>query len=288
MKIPQVSFKPATSENNFVEIMDLGDLYHRRKILDHDPEQPHRVAFHALIYIEKGVGSHFIDFTHRRFEDGTFIFVRQNQVHAFDLTSQPQGKAILFTKDFVEDIQKSMRMPVFSPLHLTSAYSPVFTPSPTLQVSCKNLLSEIINEIERKKSDPDPLILMLLFSSLLLMIKREKAKPETQLLSQNQSDKLSQFITLLEQQFTQTRNASDYADQLHITYKTLNHICKLATKKTAKQLIDAYTILESKRRLALEKKSIQQVADTLGFDEATNFVKYFKKHTLVTPSDFRQ
>jgi len=63
---------------------------------------------------------------------------------------------------------------------------------------------------------------------------------------------------------------------------------KLATKQTTKQLIDAYVILEAKRKLSIENIRVQQLADELGFDEVTNFVKYFKKNTLLTPSQFKK
>ena len=96
------------------------------------------------------------------------------------------------------------------------------------------------------------------------------------------------FIKLLEGNYTNSRDAKIYADMLHMIYKSLNQICKLATKQTTKQLIDAYIILEAKRKLSIENIRVQQLADELGFDEVTNFVKYFKKNTLITPSQFKK
>ncbi len=283
MPTPQVTFDPS---KNQIEIIDLDDLYHRRDSLEHDPGKPHRTNFHLLIYIQQGSGAHFIDFAPRQFEDHSFIFVREHQVHAFDFSNHLQGKAILFTKDFVEAIQKSMAMPVFSPVYLNKRYCPVFKPSDALRESCVNLLLEV--DKESKEHLHNSSVLMFLFSSLLLMIEREKSLSKEQVLSQKQQTTFTRFIQLLEAQFTQTRNAADYAEQLNTTYKTLNQLCKLATDKTAKELIDAYTILEAKRRLILEKQPIQQLADALGFDEATNFVKYFKKHTSQTPTEFKK
>lgn len=284
MHIPQVSFD---SSKKLVDIIDLDeDLYQRRHSLDHDPSKPHRTSFHILIYVAEGSGAHFIDFAPRPFADNHFIFVRENQIHAFDFTNPLHGKAILFTNDFVESIQKSMAMPVFSPVYLNKHYSPVFKPSPTLLESAVSLFLELDKEIKQHTSNSS--VLMFLFSSLLLMIEREKNLSSESVLSEKQQTTFTTFVNLLEKQFSQTRHAADYAEQLHITYKTLNQLCKLATDKTAKELIDAYTILEAKRRLILEKQPIQQLADSLGFDEATNFVKYFKKHTSHTPAEFKK
>ena len=160
------------------------------------------------------------------------------------------------------------------------------TASTSLRNSCERLLKEIKKEAGHIQSNP--LTSMLLFSALFLMVEREQAAHHTQQVSSRDSNTFHQFMNLVEQQFNTTRNAVDYAEQLFITYKTLNVLCKRVTGSTAKQLIDDYTILEAKRRLTLDKKSVQELAYELGFDEVTNFTKYFKKHTLMTPSQFHK
>jgi len=271
MTIPNIDFKPSQA-NTYIEIIDLEDIYQRKPSLNHDPEAPHRVGFNMMLYIAKGEGKHFIDFDHRSFSSDTFIFIRKNQIHAFDLSSRPQGKAILFTNEFIREIQKNMRAPLFWSSYLHHLYSPLFKPSPELLPRCGNLLTEIAHETQRQESES--VIIMHLFVTLFHMIERERHAINTS--SPKASQKLEQFLNLLEQQFTITRNASDYADQMHMSYKALNTHCKQTTGKTSKQLIDIYTIQEAKRRLILENKPIQRLSEELGFDETTNFVKYFK------------
>ena len=72
-----------------------------------------------------------------------------------------------------------------------------------------------------------------------------------------------------------------------MSYKALNQLCKKTAGKTPKQIIDEHTILEAKRRLAIENTQVTQLAYELGFDEVGNFTKYFRKHTLLTPSQFQ-
>ncbi|MRX28166.1 helix-turn-helix transcriptional regulator [Kangiella sp. HZ709] len=285
MTIPSIPFKSKQLEA-LIEIVDLEELSHRKKSLDHNPEKPHKVGFNLLIHVEQGEGAHFLDFNHSHFESGSFIFIRKNQIHAFDLSQNPKGKMILFKDRFIQHIQTNMKIPVLWPLFLSHDYSPIFNPSPSLQQSCQNLIQEIRRETEQGHSNS--LIVMHLFSSLFLLMERESKATGKKLLSQQRNEKLEAFMSLVESNYTKTRNASDYAVQLNITYKTLNQLCKNTLGKTAKQLIDSFIILESKRRLILEDKSIQILADELGFDEVTNFVKYFKKHTLMTPSDFKK
>ena len=92
---------------------------------------------------------------------------------------------------------------------------------------------------------------------------------------------------LVESNYTVSRNASFYADEMGISYKSLNKLCKLVIQKTAKQLIDEFTIIEIKRSLIVEKIEVKEIAYELGFHEVTNFIKYFKRHTLITPFQFK-
>lgn len=84
-----------------------------------------------------------------------------------------------------------------------------------------------------------------------------------------------------------SRNANFYAKKLNITYKHLNSICKDVADVTAKQFIDAFIILEAKRLLINSEMKSTELAYTLGFEEPTNFVKYFKKYTGLTPNTFK-
>jgi len=284
--IPEVGFNHKKTNNAEFEILDLETLYQTPMPKEVSPCHPHRVNFFNLIYIEQGSGSHLIDFVNYPFESGSFIFVQINQVHAFDFATKPKGKALLFTQAFLDQLHANMRLPEFTPTHLDYHHRPVVTIEPALQQSIQALLHEIKTEVQRPETDP--LIVMYLFSSLALMFHRVRPESHHQKLSPEQMSKFAKFIELLQAHFHQVRDANWYAEQIFTTYKTLNQVCKLANNLTAKQLIDAYTILEAKRRLVISQISTQQLAYELGFEDASNFVKYFKKHTLMTPAKFQK
>lgn len=286
MKIPELTFRSKVSSTIPLKTVDLDFLYTNRASLPIAPETPHRLDFNVLIYIEEGEGEHFIDFVRIPFKGNSFIFVRKNQVHAFDFGRKVKGKLILFSNEFITHVQESLNVPFFASLHLISHASPVFFASPTLKKSSDHLLQAI--EKEAQQDDKDYPIIMLLFASLFLMIERERKTSQQALLGNTTYAKFSQFIALLEAQFAQQKSASYYAKELNITYKTLNQCCKLVSGNTAKQLINAYIILEAKRRLVIEGCSIQKLADELGFDETSNFIKFFKKQTSLTPAQFKK
>jgi AraC-like DNA-binding protein len=285
MKIPDVQFKSKTSELTGIETFELDQLYKRQSSLSHDPSSPHRVEFNGLLYITQGTANHFIDFNDHPIKAGSFIFIQKNQVQAFDFVNRPQGFVILFTDEFFADIQTKIRLPAIMPNNLTSLYNPVVNVENQLKASCEALLLEIT--VAQNNNESDDLLIQLLFSALLLQVMRKIPQAQSKNLSVSRAKKFQDFVRLIEDKGITSREAADYASLLNMTYKSLNQICKLASNKTAKQLIDFETILEAKRKLAVENIQVQALAYELGFDEVTNFVKYFKRHTALTPSQFK-
>jgi YesN/AraC family two-component response regulator len=53
-------------------------------------------------------------------------------------------------------------------------------------------------------------------------------------------------------------------------------------------MIQERIILEAQRLLLYSNLNINQVGYRLGFDDASYFVKYFKKYTGVSPSEFKK
>lgn len=97
-----------------------------------------------------------------------------------------------------------------------------------------------------------------------------------------------QFKKNLGKQITSTRSVKDYAEMLGISTKHLNTICKAVSGSTTKQYIDTFMIIEIKRLLATSDNSVQELSYAFGFEEPTNFVKYFKKHSGLSPSQFKK
>jgi AraC family transcriptional activator of pobA len=83
------------------------------------------------------------------------------------------------------------------------------------------------------------------------------------------------------------RNVQYYADALYVSPKHLTETIKEVTGRTAGEWIDDAVILEAKVLLRNHEISIARVADDIHFPDQSSFGKYFKKHTGMSPSDYR-
>ena len=88
--------------------------------------------------------------------------------------------------------------------------------------------------------------------------------------------------------YKQERSISFYAEKLCLTPKYLSSVIKQATGKLAGTWIDECVILEAKTQLKCSGKSIQQIAEELNFANQSFFGKYFKHHTGMSPSKYKE
>lgn len=96
------------------------------------------------------------------------------------------------------------------------------------------------------------------------------------------------FYVLLSERLQYSRSVKYYADILQISPKKLNLITKRVYGKTAKEFIAEVLILDSIKLLIETPDSVKQISYSLGFTEPTNFNKFFKKKTSVTPQQYRE
>ena len=96
-----------------------------------------------------------------------------------------------------------------------------------------------------------------------------------------------QFIKLVSENYTQQRQVIFYADQLCMSPKYLSKLVKDVSGKSAPEWIDSYVLLEAKHLLKYSDMPIKEIVFRLNFSNQTVFYKYFKTHTGMTPTDYR-
>lgn len=95
------------------------------------------------------------------------------------------------------------------------------------------------------------------------------------------------FKDSVDKYFAGLKNVAAYSGKLHISEKRLGQATAKVLGKTPKQIIDDRVILEAKRLLVHGNQTVKEIGFQLGFEETTNFIKYFRKHTTKTPVEFR-
>lgn len=154
-----------------------------------------------------------------------------------------------------------------------------------------SLIGEILStDIPNKKEAVGALIASLFYLFGGLMEKRaERTASEIPKSNGNTRVKLifEQFMSLVREHHTSERNMAFYANRLGLTPKYLSKLIKQVSGRSAPDWIDAFVILEAKTMLKYTDDSIKEIVYKLHFPNPSVFYKFFKAHTGMTPSEYR-
>ena len=95
------------------------------------------------------------------------------------------------------------------------------------------------------------------------------------------------FIALVNEYHCSERGMAFYADKLCLTHKYLSKLIKQASGRSAPDWIDEFVILEAKNLLKYTNMAIKEIVFQLHFPNQSVFYKFFKAHTGMTPSEYR-
>lgn len=81
---------------------------------------------------------------------------------------------------------------------------------------------------------------------------------------------------------------AEYAKRLSVTTNHLNKSIKLVTGESTTRLLSKIKLTEAKYLLFMANLTIIEIAYKLGFDDASYFSRFFKKHEGLSPLDYRR
>lgn len=97
----------------------------------------------------------------------------------------------------------------------------------------------------------------------------------------------NKFVYLLHQDEQFSFTMEYYAEKLKITKRTLDNAVQAIYGCTAKRFVIAKALEKAKKLLRGTEIPIKNICHDLGFSEESNFSAFFRKHTGVSPREFR-
>jgi AraC-like DNA-binding protein len=145
-----------------------------------------------------------------------------------------------------------------------------------------------IEEFETIDHIQGEMLLVLLKRLLIKSVRIARKTLPVEDMPQKKLDTIRKFNLLVEMYFREKHKVSDYADLLHMTPKSMSNLFSRYYNKSPLKIITERIILESKRLIDFSDKNINEISETLGFDEVSHFSKFFKTKVGLSPTEYKE
>jgi AraC-like DNA-binding protein len=199
--------------------------------------------------------------------------LKPGQVHCWDFTQIPKGYVLMFREEVLQSFP--------------GAREKLFEFSAEIRFRDPHDLMQLFHQCYDEFKRPAPQMDMLSAYLNLVILKLYYLSDDQIHSVKGSTNLLYAFKKLVDQRYHEYKQVSQYADLLHTSPARLNDACKMVGK-SAQSVIKERIVLEAKNMLFHTDKTVAEVASELTFSDASNFVKFFKAHTRLTPLQYRQ
>lgn len=282
--IPRYDFhKRKYGDELLIDVVRLEDI---KKYIKERPA--HTLTYYDITLITDGEGAFRIDGKTYHVKPQDVLFTLPGEIREWDTEGIRAGFALIFEEEFLisffndRDFLKKLS---FLQIGRTSA---LFSLDNERYYRISNLIVEIQQEIGLYRTHGKHLLRALLYEALIWLDRLYAASPGTRSKNEDRNMYVEHFASLVEKSFKQEHAIPYYADQLCITPNYLNELVKHTTGLNAKQFITQRILSEAKRLLAYTDHPVADIADELGYETSTYFIRLFHSQTGTTPSNYRK
>lgn len=245
-----------------------------------------RMEVYFIALLHKGEVLIETDLTSQAIQAPALLAMAPSVIRKFvTASSSYNSEAIFFDKSFfLEHLADTNYLDKYNFFYTNQEHQIPFSKSSYKEVSQYfNIVKRQLKKSGKVSNDIVRNILQVILLEVAALVPpKEKKEPY----SHNQLI-CSVFKEYLEKHFRNERKISFYASLQHLSSKYFSNIILQQTGKTAGDTIDEKVQLEAQALLHKKELTISQIADSLGFTDASNFSKYYKNLTGQSPKDYK-
>jgi len=247
----------------------------------------HRAAFYHIFRLTGESNVHFIENKKITLNNDCLLIINRNILHKYS-KQRCKGSMVLFTDAFISRTrEKNIFLNSCKLLQNKYAIIPLHSEEFINEVDTYLALMKNTHPEDEIKTAEIGVLRNWLYVLLMIVERQYRLRNAKLATAINNKDYMQQFKSLLDTHYKTQKQLSFYAKKLKITERQLSQIVYDAHGFSAKILINEKILLEA--TLLLKNSTLNQgeIAQELGLD-FTYFIKFFRKHTGLTPAKYRQ
>ena len=241
-----------------------------------DTDRPNGRGDYQLLYISAGTLHLYVNGKERIIPKGNMLLFRPGETQIYNLyaSDKPETYWVHFTGSDVDILLDYYEMPKDENVFFTGT-------SPDYQW----LFRQMIQELQLRRVNYEDLLNMNLRHIFLMINRFLKEGTELDSDALNEVERATHYFN---ENYNQSICIKDYANERHMSDCWFNRIFKQVIKVTPMQYILSLRITNAINLLENTNYNIIQVANAVGYDDAYYFSRLFRKHTGISPTEYRK
>lgn len=266
--IPSYSFEDSGKSEKLVEVFPWEEKSY------YNFEEMHAHTYNEIFIFLEGGGEHVMFGKLYQAQPGSFHILPASFPHKLKRTADSKGFTLAFSNHFLEQLQVFHKeTQLFNLIASPVTYTATSEEFEVFNFYFKELFSHRTDESLR----------LNLAAHILLKLSGNLNK-------QDEVDGVFvlEFMRLLNTSYHQKPSLSFYAEALGVSESKLSKMVKKNFGKTLHDMQNERILAKAKQLLLENELNIAQIAVAVNFFDEAHFSKFFKQHSGVTPTEFKQ
>jgi AraC family transcriptional activator of pobA len=239
------------------------------------------------ILITAGPASVVIEELRTKLDGPALIVIPAGAIHSFRFRADTQGYVLTINFQHLTELASAAHQAPIEELFLVPRALDLSFNS-ALADRAAQMLECLCKEQRRPESATNPVGGWLACCVLYTVAEAVKHSSTTESYSGTDLARLRRFRQLIENRYAQHWPVQRFAKELGLSETSLNRLCRRLTGNTGFDLLQQRLALEARRRLIYAADSVSGIASALGFRDSAYFSRFFRRHSGLSPHEFRR
>lgn len=264
--------------------------------LDKWPYPQHTHSFYELILVNEGSGKHLLNGVSFTYGPGHVFLLTPEDHHSFEIDSFTVFTYVKFTEQLFAEKQVGDRTAHWIKKFEKVLYNPNTVPECIIKdQEDKNLIFPLADMLLKEFNGQKPhsrIVMLELFGAIMGLVGRNLSQKNLVLskVVQNEQNKVQQVLSHIRQNIDKKALLSlkYIAKTFNLSPKYISSYLKKHTGLGLQKMITETRLKTAERLLKQSTYTIAQIANQVGFNDASHMNKTFQKYRGKNPSEFRR